>query len=130
MLTELAENQWRGELRFVSAGCRVRRRRRHRPRPRPRPRPRRCRRSVLSFVRSFVRSFVHRQTFYDQPTRSTPHPCYRCARSRSINALRRFHGGGKTETEIRRLRNTEKERENTRNGEGSPNRRVKYGPRR
>ena len=54
--------------------------------------------SSSSSVLSFVCSFVHRQTFYDQPTRSTPHPRYRCARSRSINALRRFHGGGRTKT--------------------------------
>lgn len=44
-----------------------------------------------------LRAFVHRRFVCDQPTLSTPHPRYRCARSRSINALRRFDGGGKTE---------------------------------
>lgn len=40
----------------------------------PSPSPSPSSSSSSSSVLSFVRSFVHRQTFYDQPTRSTPHP--------------------------------------------------------
>ena len=90
MLTE--PSQWNSGAASSDScllACRVRRRRRHRHRPRPRPR----RRSS----RSFVRSSTARLSTTNQHV-ARPIPRYRCARSRSINALRRFHGGGRTET--------------------------------
>lgn len=76
-------------------------------------------RSLARFpaVRVRLRAFVHRRLLCDQPTLRTPHPRYRCARSRSINAQRRFHGGGR----VRRWRRGEDERRGrTRRGEGAP----------
>lgn len=113
MLTELVGKQWRGELRFVSgapvfADVAVT----------VTSSSSSSSSSLHDSSRSLLRSSVHRQSFCDQPTRSTPHPRYRCARTRSINALRRLHGGGKRDVNSERRREREKERERIREKNG------------